>query len=75
MSEISVTVEDGSDAGTVAERLRAAGVRVDKVLSSIGVVTGSVAQDRKPEIARIEGVAAVEEQNTFRLPPPDADVQ
>ena len=76
-SDVTVTVADDHVArtGAVADRLRAAGMTVDQVLVAVGIITGSVPAARRPEIEALPGVAAVEEETTFRLPPPDADVQ
>jgi hypothetical protein len=74
---VTVTVADSHVAGMedLVERLRQAGMEVDAVLAAIGIVTGSVPATRMPAIRALPGVAAVEEQTTFQIPPPDADVQ
>ena len=77
MSQVTVTVDE-AHAGAideVAARLRAAGMDVDRVLGAIGVITGSVAASRLHLVEAVEGVASVEEQTSFKLPPPDAEVQ
>jgi len=74
---VTVTV-DAAHTGAidaVARRLRDAGLDVDGVLGSIGVITGSVAASELPAVKAVVGVAAVEEQTSFELPPPDAGVQ
>ncbi len=74
---VTVTVDDGhlNDVEGVAGQLRAAGVNVEQVLDAVGIITGSVPADRRSSISGIDGVAAVEDELTFQLPPPDADVQ
>jgi hypothetical protein len=77
MTQVSVTVgddhRDGLDA--VVENLRASGLRVDQVLGTLGIVTGSASDDALDALRGVEGVASVDAQLTHRLPPPDADVQ
>jgi hypothetical protein len=74
---VTVTVDE-AHAGAideVAARLRDAGMDIDRVLGAIGVITGSVAASQIPLVEAAEGVASVEEQTSFKLPPPDAEVQ
>jgi len=71
--KITVTVSDDADA--VAERLRAAGVNVDQVLGAAGIITGSVAAERRASLADLPGVASVEAEHTFQIAPPDAEIQ
>jgi hypothetical protein len=74
---VTVTVADFAlaDIEQLAGRLRRAGMAVDAVLGAIGIITGSVASARLASIRTLPGVAAVEEQTTFQIPPPDAEVQ
>ncbi|MGH2901850.1 MAG: ketohydroxyglutarate aldolase [Solirubrobacteraceae bacterium] len=74
---VTITVADThrGEIDEVAERLRAAGMEVERVLAAIGVITGAVDQPRLAELAAVVGVAGVQEQASFRLAPPDADVQ
>lgn len=75
--QVTVTVAD-SHAGeldAVAGRLARSGMKVDQVLSTLGIVTGTVEDEQIAAVRRLPGVRAVEQQTTFQLPPPDADVQ
>jgi cation transporter-like permease len=72
---ITVTVAADADAEVVAEQLRAAGVTVEQVLLAIGVITGTVAAEQRAALADVPGVLAIEPEQTFRLPPPDAEIQ
>ena len=77
MRLVTVTVDE-AHAGAideVAARLRDAGMTIDRVLEAIGVITGSVAASRLHLVEAVEGVASVEEQTSFELPPPDAEAQ
>ncbi|GAA1225949.1 hypothetical protein [Pseudonocardia alaniniphila] len=67
---VTVTVDD-AHVGAIdqlADRLRAAGMDVEQVLRPVGVITGSAPADWEA-LADLDGVAAVEPQRTFRLPP------
>ncbi|MEY2516813.1 MAG: hypothetical protein QOJ89_4171 [bacterium] len=74
---VTVTVAESQLAQIedVAERLRAAGMHVEQVLPAIGVITGTVPAAQLTALAEVEGVASIEEQTKFELPPPDAEVQ
>jgi len=76
-SRVTVTVDDAhlGDVEGLAERLRAEGLEVDEVLGDIGIITGSVPDDRRSSIGGVEGVDAVEEEATFQLPSPEAGIQ
>jgi hypothetical protein len=59
----------------LADQLRVAGMQVDQVLRSVGVITGSVKKSQRPSVELVPGVAAVEDETSFQLAPPDADIQ
>ena len=75
MADEIATPEQLAAIEDLVERLRQAGMEVDAVLAAIGIVTGSAQVARLPAIRALPGVAAVEEQTTFRIAPPDAEVQ
>jgi hypothetical protein len=77
MVELSVTVDDGHLPAIedVAARLRARGMQVEQVLEGLGIITGSASSAVRNSLTAVEGVAAVDEQLTHQLPPPDAPVQ
>lgn len=79
MSEqVSVSVDDAhvGRIDEVADRCRAAGMDVQQVLAPIGVITGSIdTGDLRTALGAVPGVAAVEAQHTFRLPPPGSPIQ
>lgn len=74
---VTVTVHDDQlpHIDELADRLREAGMRVDQVLHPVGVITGSVPSAQRAMIEAMPGVAAVEDETTFQLPPPDAEIQ
>ena len=59
----------------VVAALEDGGMQVDQVLRPLGVITGSADTRQVQAFGAVAGVASVEPQRTFRLPPPDADVQ
>ena len=77
VTAVIVTVDDAHRAqvDAVAEALRRHGLRVEQVLSEVGLIAGQLPAGRALGELRVDGVAAVEEARTVRLPPPDAPVQ
>lgn len=75
--KVTVSVDDAhlELIDEVVGRLQAAGMLVEQVLRPIGVITGSVDSPVRETLGRLAGVAAVEPQRTFRLPPPGSEVQ
>ncbi len=76
-SRVTVTIDDDhlSHADEVADQLRAAGMTVEQVLGTVGIITGSVDAGQRPSLEAVPGVAAVEEETTFQIAPPDAEIQ
>jgi len=76
MKKIIVTVAEGQqDINEVANRLASAGMQVDQVLGTSGIITGSVADHLHPSIGLVDGVGAVEADSDIQLPPPNSPVQ
>jgi hypothetical protein len=74
---VTVTVS-ASHVGAIdalVAQLRQAGMDVEQVLGALGVITGSIDDAQLAAIEALPGVAAVEEQASFQLPPPDAELQ
>ena len=74
---VTVIVDDAqlAEVDELADRLRNAGMLVDQVLGEIGMITGSLAQEHREWVRTMPGVAGVEDETTFHVPPPDEDVQ
>lgn len=74
---VTVTVADShaGDLAGVAGRLAQAGMQVEQVLAALGVITGSVEDTELASIEALPGVRGVEDQVSFQIPPPGADVQ
>lgn len=77
LSRFSVTVDDGhlADLDAVARALHDSGMQVDRVLGTLGLITGQAPADARASLLAVEGVTSVDEQLRFQLPPPDAPVQ
>ncbi|MGW5054113.1 hypothetical protein [Actinokineospora sp. NPDC004072] len=59
----------------VVAGLEAAGMRVDEVLDSVGVVSGAIASHAVAALSEIDGVEGIEQVGAFQLPDPGSDVQ
>lgn len=79
MSEvkISVSVDDAhlSQISQISQQLQSSGMNVEQTLSIIGVVSGSIDQNKLNNLYQIEGVKNVESQQGFQLAPPNSDIQ
>ena len=59
----------------VVAGLEAAGMRVDEVLDSVGVITGSVPRVAVSALAEVDGVEGIEPVTSYQLPDPGSDIQ
>lgn len=77
MTHITVTVDDSHlrSIGTVARSLERTGMRVDKVMAAVGVITGSVDSGTESTLTAVPGVASVDPDADYQIAPPDSDVQ
>jgi hypothetical protein len=77
MAAVRVTVDDDhlDKIDEVAAELRNSGMQVDQVLNEVGVISGSVPDDRRQVLGTVTGVESIEEATTFQLPPPDSPIQ
>jgi hypothetical protein len=77
MAAVTVTVDDDhlDKIDHVAAELRGNGMRVDRVLNDIGVISGHAPDDRRDVLRTVTGVESIEDAKTFQLPPPDSPVQ
>jgi hypothetical protein len=75
--DVTVTVADShlAQIADVARRLEQSGMQIGQILATAGIITGSVDESQIGALEASEGVAAIERQKDFQLPPPDADVQ
>jgi hypothetical protein len=77
MTQMTVSVDDDhiETIRDVASALVGRGMIVDQVLQSVGVIIGSAPDVLRNELGSVEGVASIEDANTFTVPPPDSLVQ
>ncbi len=79
MSEvkISVSVDDAhlSQISQISQQLQSSGMNVEQTLSIVGIVSGSIDQNKLNNLYQIEGVKNVESQQGFQLAPPNSDIQ
>lgn len=68
---IVVTVEPSAlaDIDQVAGRLARSGMSVGQILSTTGIITGSADPSAVAALGRVPGVAAVEPDADFQIPP------
>lgn len=74
---ITVTLADthADRAEETASSLRAAGMQVEQVLGTLGMVTGTVDEDQRAELEALDGVASVSTERVIQLPDPGSDIQ
>jgi gamma-glutamyltranspeptidase len=74
-TNVTVTVDEKHlDAiEEVADRLRERGMRVDQVMASIGIVTGSI--EDVDALRGVTGVESVAAEERVDLGPPDQEIQ
>ncbi len=77
MRKVSLSVADDhmDRFPQVVEDAKAAGLDVGEELELIGVVNGSIDDERVEELRHVPGVAYVEEERIFEIPPPDSTIQ
>ncbi|UUU33651.1 hypothetical protein JIX56_29490 [Streptomyces sp. CA-210063] len=59
----------------VVEALRRAGLTVTGEQPILGTLSGTVAEERIPDLEAIDGVESLDRERTIQLPPPDSPIQ
>ena len=74
---VTVTIADDqlADIDSTVGRLREAGMKIDQVLGALGIVTGTIPASERSRFEALPGVAAVEDETSYQLSPPDSEVQ
>jgi hypothetical protein len=72
---ISVNFEAIDCQSEFLENLRSVGLENINSLESIGIITGSVEEDKITDILTVEGVTRVERSQDSQIPPPDSPIQ
>lgn len=80
MSKVKVTMsvddEHLDKMPEVVKKIKKAGLKVDSQLESLGMITGSIDDDKFDSLNRIKGVSNVKrDDENFRIAPPDSEVQ
>ena len=75
--EVIITVNENSrnDLAALSQRLSAKGLKNAVNLTSVGVISGTVAQNKVAKLRDDPDVKAVEVSGEVQLPPPDSEVQ
>ena len=74
---LSVSVEDAqlTRFPEVVRACKQAGMKVEEQMEAIGVISGEIDAAKLDDLRRVRGVAHVEEERSFRIAPPESDVQ
>jgi hypothetical protein len=77
LKPIIVTVTDNAlkNISQLATKLKAKGMKVDRVMPITGVISGSYESSKMADLKDVEGVMSVEEEVLAELPPPDSRTQ
>lgn len=78
MSHVNVSIDEAHlhAIASVADALQERGMRVEQVLDGLGIIIGSVADERRGLLEQVPGVDVVSDgELSYQLPPPNADVQ
>jgi len=75
--KLSVSIEDQhlDRLDEVVERVKHAGMSVDRVMGAIGVLTGSIEPEKLDSLRGVAGVSHVEASRSYSIAPPESDVQ
>jgi hypothetical protein len=52
-----------------------AGLEVEREMPVVGVVSGSIDDEKLPELSKLRGIASVEQDRVYRIAPPDSELQ
>jgi hypothetical protein len=72
---VSVSDEHRHRFNEVVKNIKKAGMKVEQQLHNLGIVTGSIDDEKLNLLHRVEGVAGVEEERDIQIPPPESNIQ
>lgn len=72
---VTVTATYTAQMDQVVSSLESSGLRVTKVLGTLGQVIGSAQAQLRAQLESVEGVQSVDEDKIYRLPSPTDPVQ
>lgn len=58
----------------IARDLEVGGLRIDRVMKLIGVISGTIADDKIADIEALDEVRSCREDETMNLPPNDPEI-
>ncbi len=75
--QISVSVDDAhlSQIEQISRQLESSGMNVEQTLSSLGIISGSIQSEKLNSLYQVEGIKNVEPEQSYRLAPPNSDIQ
>lgn len=75
--QVSISVERAylPQIEQISQQLQSFGMNVEQILSSIGVISGSIEPDKLNSLYQIKGVQNIESQQSYQLAPPNSDLQ
>lgn len=59
----------------IVQNLQSLGMTNIKSMEAVGVITGSLDENKVADVSRVEGVAQVEPERKVQIPPPDSAIQ
>ena len=74
---LSVAVDDDymNRMSEVVQKLEAAGMKVEQVMETLGIITGSCDSEKVEAMKQVEGVTHVEQSRSYQIAPPDSEIQ
>lgn len=75
--QVSISIDDDhvNKISEIVKSLQSVGMDVEQTLPSIGIISGSVSSDQLNNLNGIEGVQHVESERSYKLAPPDSNIQ
>ncbi|MFB2935816.1 hypothetical protein ACE1B6_11235 [Aerosakkonemataceae cyanobacterium BLCC-F154] len=75
--KVSISVDDAhvDRISEVAKKLQSAGLVVEQILTTVGVISGSINSDQVNHLSQMEGVQHIEPEQSYQIAPPDSDIQ
>lgn len=75
--DVSVAIDDAhlAEFDAVLKRAKRAGLKTTRALPEIGIVTGTIDDEKLPALRKVKGIASIETERQIQLPPPESDTQ
>ncbi|WP_404286903.1 hypothetical protein [Glutamicibacter arilaitensis] len=72
---VTVTATYTARIDQVVSSLEASGLRINKVLGTLGQVIGHGDEELRAQLQQVEGVQSVDDEKVYRLPNPEEPLQ